>query len=43
MPEATLNAIPIFHDLDEPALKALGTICEEHTLDAGDYLYVRRR
>ncbi len=39
MPESTLNAIPIFHDLDEPALKALGAICEERTLDAGDYLY----
>ncbi len=39
MPKATLNAIPIFHDLDEPALKALGALCEERTVDAGDYLY----
>ncbi len=39
MPEATLNAIPIFHDLDEPALKALGALCEERTVDAGEYLY----
>ena len=39
MPEATLNAIPIFHDLDEAALKALGAICVERTLDAGNYLY----